>query len=48
MRDANRIVVIEKGQIAEVGTHNELIKQEGGIYAHLYALQLGQAGDVAT
>lgn len=48
VRDANRIVVIEKGQIAEVGTHNELIKQEGGIYAHLYALQLGQAGDVAT
>lgn len=43
VRDADRIIVMERGQIAEFGTHNELIQQRGGIYAHLYALQLGQA-----
>lgn len=48
VRDANRIVVMERGQIAEVGTHNELITQNGGIYAHLYALQLGQAAEAAA
>ena len=41
VRDANRIIVIERGQIAEVGTHEELLGLEGGIYAHLYKLQLG-------
>ncbi|OAT14620.1 cyclolysin secretion ATP-binding protein [Buttiauxella gaviniae ATCC 51604] len=41
VREANRIVVMERGQIAEVGHHNELIEQPGGIYAHLYALQQG-------
>ena len=48
VRDANRIIVMERGQIAEVGTHNDLIKQEGGIYAHLYALQLGQEAKAST
>ena len=47
VRDANRIIVMERGQITEVGTHNELITQDGGIYAHLYALQLGQAAEAA-
>jgi subfamily B ATP-binding cassette protein HlyB/CyaB len=48
VRDANRIIVMERGQIAEIGTHNDLIKQDGGIYAHLYALQLGQAAEAAA
>lgn len=42
VRDANRIVVMERGQIAESGTHDQLILKPGGIYAHLYALQQGQ------
>ena len=33
--DADKIVVVEKGQIAEVGTHEELIRK-GGIYKSLY------------
>lgn len=41
VRDANRIVVIERGQIAEIGTHDELGNLPQGIYAHLYALQQG-------
>lgn len=48
VRDANRIIVMERGQIHEVGTHHDLIKVDGGIYAHLYALQLGQAAEAAA
>jgi subfamily B ATP-binding cassette protein HlyB/CyaB len=40
VRDANRIIVMERGQIAEQGTHAELLKNENGIYRHLYQLQI--------
>ncbi len=43
VRDAGRIIVMDRGQIVEVGSHNELIKQDNGVYAHLYALQSGEA-----
>ena len=41
VREANRIVVIERGQIAEVGSHEELLRNPQGIYTHLYRLQQG-------
>ncbi len=37
--DADKILVMEAGQIVESGTHNELIKT-GGLYAKLWKLQL--------
>lgn len=43
VRMAHRIVVVEKGQIVESGTHAELADRPGGRYAHLYALQQGLA-----
>jgi subfamily B ATP-binding cassette protein HlyB/CyaB len=41
VRDADRIIVMERGQIDEVGSHAELLRNEQGIYSHLYRLQLG-------
>ena len=41
VRDAHRIIVIERGRIAEEGTHAELLRLKDGIYAHLYQLQQG-------
>lgn len=43
---ADRVLVIQQGQIVEQGTHTELIEQQG-VYANLYALQLGAANTSA-
>jgi subfamily B ATP-binding cassette protein MsbA len=43
VRDAGLIVVMDKGRIAETGTHDEL-GREGGLYARLQRLQL--TGDI--
>lgn len=39
VREANRIVVIDRGQIVEQGAHAELLKHEAGHYARLYHFQ---------
>jgi ATP-binding cassette subfamily B multidrug efflux pump len=37
----DRLVVMDKGRIVEEGTHAELLKKKGGIYASLWARQSG-------
>ena len=39
-RKANRIIVLDKGKIAEMGSHHDLMKKKG-IYCNLYSLQRG-------
>ena len=39
VRDADRIVVLNHGRIAERGTHAQLMAIEGGLYQRLYQLQ---------
>ena len=41
IRKANKIIVLEKGTIKEMGTHNELLAL-GGFYAHLTEMQFAQ------
>lgn len=42
---ADRIVVLQKGEIAEMGTHQELIAKNG-VYAHLHRIQFSNADTV--
>jgi len=39
IRDADRIVVLNHGRIAELGTHGELMAMPEGLYQRLYLLQ---------
>jgi ATP-binding cassette, subfamily B, bacterial MsbA len=40
VRRADAIIVLERGRIAEIGRHDELLARPGGVYAKLYALQI--------
>ena len=39
LRRANRLVILENGKLIEQGTHQELAKKEGGVYAKLVRMQ---------
>ena len=45
--DADRILVLHKGELREQGTHAELL-QKGGIYARLYELQYSRQLELAA
>lgn len=44
IKNADNIIVLEKGEILESGTHNELIAQ-GGSYANLFEIQFRELED---
>jgi subfamily B ATP-binding cassette protein MsbA len=46
VRDADRIVVVEGGEVREAGRHEQLLRNGGGLYSRLYELQFAP-GDPA-
>jgi ATP-binding cassette, subfamily B, multidrug efflux pump len=48
VRAADRIVVLNHGRIAELGSHAELMEIEGGLYQRLYLLQQLEEGEEST
>ena len=48
VREAHRIVVMERGQVVELGSHDELLRNPAGIYTHLHHLQQGTATPAAA
>ena len=39
IHNANRIAVLNEGELVELGSHDELIRKEDGRYKHLYEMQ---------
>lgn len=48
IRVANRIAVLDKGHLVELGTHDQLMAKPDGLYAHLYKLQFEQEMAIAS
>ena len=44
VRRADKIIVLEKGRIVEIGRHDDLLANTGGTYARLYSLQIFEGG----
>ena len=42
IKKADRIIVMEQGEIVEMGSHEELLQKEGGSYQKLHQLQFSQ------
>ncbi len=48
IKKADKIIVMEKGQIVEIGTHKELLKKEDGYYRNLYEVQFASHEEIAS
>ena len=47
IRRCDSIYVMDKGKIVEAGSHEELMRKEGGFYQGLYAAQTGDEYEAA-
>lgn len=47
IKNANRIAVVNEGELAELGTHDELMNIENGIYKKLYEMQFKNQQEAA-
>ena len=45
IKDADKILVLEDGQVVERGSHAELL-ENGGLYAHLWGVQAGEIDEL--
>ena len=43
VKRADQVVVLDRGAVVEVGTHETLLQREDGLYRHLHKLQLVEA-----
>ena len=44
IHNANRIAVLNEGELVELGSHEELINKKDGRYRHLYEMQFNNVG----
>ncbi|MFN6560406.1 MAG: ATP-binding cassette domain-containing protein [Nostoc sp. ChiSLP01] len=47
VQKADRIAVLDRGQVVEVGTHEQLL-QKGGYYSRLYSMQFAERPETVT
>lgn len=45
IRNATKIIVIDRGKITQIGTHEQLIEDEKGLYKKLYEMQFRDNGN---
>ena len=43
IKSAEKILVMDNGQVVEIGTHDELLQKEQGYYRDLYEAQFNQS-----
>jgi subfamily B ATP-binding cassette protein MsbA len=48
VRRADAIIALERGEVAEIGRHDDLLARPGGVYAKLYSLQLFEKEEAET